>query len=106
MFLGQSKQDEFVIKMLNFKKNGYFLESRGFKRLLLGETSPTVIDSGTESDGTHFIGSERNRRSIGKSLIEHHQRRKASLQRQNYSPTQVISLRCQLKTKRLLILLQ
>jgi hypothetical protein len=26
MFLGQSKQDEFVIKMLNFKKNGYFLE--------------------------------------------------------------------------------
>ena len=25
-FLGQSKQDEFVIKMLNYKKNGYFLE--------------------------------------------------------------------------------
>jgi hypothetical protein len=26
MFLGQSKQDEFVIKMLNYKNNGYFLE--------------------------------------------------------------------------------
>jgi hypothetical protein len=26
LFLGQSKQDEFVLKMLNFKKNGYFLE--------------------------------------------------------------------------------
>ena len=26
MFLGQSKQDEFVIKMLNYKINGYFLE--------------------------------------------------------------------------------
>jgi hypothetical protein len=25
-FLGQSKQDEFVIKVLNHKKNGYFLE--------------------------------------------------------------------------------
>lgn len=25
-FLGQSNQDEFVIKLLNYKKNGYFLE--------------------------------------------------------------------------------
>jgi len=26
LFLGQSKQDEFVLKMLNFKNNGFFLE--------------------------------------------------------------------------------
>ena len=37
LFLGQSKQDEFVIKMLNFKTNGYFLE--------IGSNHPITINN-------------------------------------------------------------
>jgi hypothetical protein len=38
MFLGQSKQDEFVIKLLNYKTHGYFLEIGGNHPIVINNT--------------------------------------------------------------------